>query len=350
MPTPISLDLDWRTMTATVNEIKAPNTFIKNLLFTDEQTVPTESIEIGLLEGDRSMAPFVKKNGQAISVAGLGEKAQNVEAPNIRIKRPLEAADTFFKRRVGTQIFQDTTPLDPIQKHIARQLYRLETLIANRIEWLCAMALRGQIDYSADDTDAWQITYPKPAGNTVTLNPFWDQANSDPALDFLTAKKIASDEVGLQVTDAIMSESAAREFLTHPEVVKQLDNKGLQVGGLTFAEQFRDDGALYLGIFSSVRCWMYHRTAKDETGASVAMIRDKYVEFVCRTPAAENVIYYAAIPDWELFGDGGSIETKRFSKSWLEKDPSIRMLLEHTRPLPVTRRPGSIVSMKVISG
>lgn len=350
MPTPIALDMDWRTLTATVNEMKTPNSFLTKLLFQTTQTVPTESIEIGLIESDRSMAPFVKKNGQAISVGGVGEKAQNITPPNIRIKRPFEAADTFFRRRVGTEVFQQTTPLTPIQQHIARQLFRMESLVTNTEEWLVAMAIRGQIDYSVDDLDAWQITFPKPAGNTVTPSVFWDQANSDPALDFLTAKKLVADEVGLQVTDCVMSESAAREFLTHPEVLKQLDNKGLQVGGLSFAEQFRDDGAIYLGIFSAVRCWMYHRTVKDYTGAAVPMIRDKYVEFFAVTPAAENTMYYAAIPDWDLFGDGGSIETKRFSKSWIEKDPSLRVILLHTRPLPVPRRPGSMVSWKAISG
>ena len=81
--------------------------------------------------------------------------------------------------------------------------------------------------------------------------------------------------------------------------------------------------------------------------ASVQLIRDDYVEVVSAIPAAQNVAYYGAIPDWDAF-DEGLMQGKRFSKSWKEKDPSVRQILAHSRPLFVPRRPASMVSMKVV--
>ena len=48
--------------------------------------------------------------------------------------------------------------------------------------------------------------------------------------------------------------------------------------------------------------------------------------------------------------EAGLWVAQRFSKSWVTKDPSQRLALLHSRPLPVPRRPGAMVSMKVVSG
>jgi len=67
------------------------------------------------------------------------------------------------------------------------------------------------------------------------------------------------------------------------------------------------------------------------------------------SPAAENVMYYGAIPDFDAL-QGRAWVGRRFGKSWMDKDPSAQIALVHSRPLPVPRRPGSMVSMKVVSG
>jgi hypothetical protein len=60
-------------------------------------------------------------------------------------------------------------------------------------------------------------------------------------------------------------------------------------------------------------------------------------------------MYYGAIPDLKAL-QGRLFRGKRFSKSWEQEDPSVMWQLLHSRPLPVTRRPDSMVSMKVVSG
>ena len=341
--------LSWSSLTQAVNEIKSPNQFLKRLVFTQHETQPTESIEFGLFTGDREVAPFVERDGEAIPVSGYGEVFQTVSAPNIRIKRPIKPSELLFNRRPGTVIFPGAGEIvSAAEAHVARDAKRLADLVTNAEEYLCALAIRGVISYTAADESNFTITIPKPAGNTVTLATFWDDPAGTPSADFLTAKKLVSDEVGLGITHCILGSEAMTAFLQNDEVKALMDINNVSAGALTLMEQFNQDGAIFLGVFCGVQVWGYPRTVKVK-GVATDLIRAKYAEFLSITPAAENTLYYGAIPDLDAF-EGRNFQAERFSKSWTQPDPSVMQMLVHSRPLPIPRRPGSMVSMKVVSG
>lgn len=338
--------LTWQSLTGMINEIESPGSFLKNLLFSaNVETLPTEKIELSYLSGEREVAPFVRKNGEAIPIEGYSETYATVEAPNIRIKRPLTPHPTLFDRKPGTVIFPSAgEQISAVQAHVARDTQKLADHITNAEEWMSAMALRGAIAYEVEDQEVFTITFPKPVAHTVTVSPLWS-TTSNPEMDFLTAQELISEEVGLVPTDAIMGRNAAAAFIKNARVFNLLDNRRIDFGAMELQNQFRDDGALFLGVYAGIRCWRYGR-ALDVNGTSTRLIRDDYVEFVCATPAAQNVAYYGAIPDWDAFEEG-LFQGQRFSKSWLQKDPSVRQILAHSRPLFVPRRPGSVASLKV---
>ncbi len=342
--------LQWSSLTQAINEIKSPNQFLKKLLFSDHQPQPTEHIEFGIFTGDREVAPFVERDGEAIPVSGYGEVFQTVSPPNIRIKRPVKPSTLLFNRAPGEVIFiqNQNDVVSAAERHIARDVKRLADLVTNAEEYLCALAIRGVISYTAADEANFTITIPKPSGNNVTLTLFWDGGSEEPVADFTAAKKLISDEVGLQPTHCIMGSEAMDAFLASDAVKAVLDIRNVAAGSLNLEAQFQDDGAIYLGRFCGVQCWGYPRTVK-VAGVATDLIRAKYVEFVCATPAAENVLYYGAIPDLAAF-EGRLFVAERFSKSWQQEDPSVMQMLVHSRPLPIPRRPGSMVSMKVVSG
>lgn len=347
-------ELKWASLTGVVNEMKSPSQFLHRLLFGNQQTLPTEDIEISVITKGREIAPFVRKNGEALMVAGVGSTFQTVSAPNIRIKRPFTASQLLYGRKPGTSIFPSSgEQVSAVQAHINRDLQVMNDMITNTQEYLASQAIQGTIAYEVEDEEVFTITYPKPSGHTVTLTTFWDDGTpADVRVnnDIHTAKKLCSDEVGLSVTDAVLGETAAAQFrdLVATGNIKTLDQRHVNGGNVTFMEQFSDDGAIYLGNVDGVRFWEYPRTML-VGGVSTPLIRPKYVEFLCVTPAADNVEYFGAIPDWDAF-ESGLFQSQKFSKSWDQKDPSQKIALVHSRPLPVTRRPGATVSMKVISG
>jgi hypothetical protein len=335
----------WEYLTGVINEIKSPGTFLRNLLFrTNIETLTTEKVELSTISGDREIAPFVRKNGEAIPIKGYGATYATVEAPNIRLKMPMTPSPLFFDRKPSTMIFPSSgEQISAIEAHVARDSQKLADMISNAEEWFAAMAIRGTVSYEVEDGEVFTITFPKPSGHTLTVSPLWS-TTSYPEADFLTAQELIS-EYGLVPTDAIFGRNASAAFIKNARVASLLDNRRVDFGFLELQNPFREDGAIYMGTFSGIRCWRYGR-ALTLNGESVRMIRDDYVEFVCATPGAQNVAYYGAIPDWDAFEDG-MFQGQRYSKSWVEKDPSVRVMLAHSRPLFVPRRPGSMVSMKV---
>jgi len=255
---------------------------------------------------------------------------------------------TLVHRRTGFR-----GALDSVEKVNQLDKEGRINLITNAQEWMAALALRGTITYSVTDQEVFQVTFPKPAGHTITLSTFWDDgtpSNVKINNDFHTAKKLISDEVGLQVTDAILGTEAATSFrnLVAGGHVKTLDLRSVASGLIDFTQQFNEDGAIFLGVFDGVRVWEYGRQANLD-GVATSMVRPKYAEFVAATPAAAFVEYFGAIPDFKAL-QGLRFQGQRFSKSWEKEDPSAMFALVHSRPLPVPRRPGATVSMKVVSG
>jgi len=348
-------ELNWASLTTAVNEIKSPNQFIKRRFFPDHEPVHTEDIEIGLFSGTRRIAPFVRKGAAAIMVAGHGESFSTVQAPNIRIKRPFHPNVLAFTRRPGTPIFSSGAGMQntAIRQHIARDTQIMADMITNAEEWLCAMALRGQINYSVADEETYQITFPRLNTHNMTVAVFWNEANPKPQANIMTAKRLIADAVGLGISDAICGSEAASTIVglleTNSAFAALLDNKGVSVGGMTLTEQYSDDGVLYMGRIAGINFWEYSRSA-ELSGVATDLIRPKYIEFIAGSRAAQRTLYYGAVPDFDANEGTGLFVGERFSKSWKEKDPSYLVHLTHSRPLPVPRRPNATLSMKVVSG
>lgn len=339
--------LSWASLTRAINEIKSPSSFLTRLMFGRVETLETETLELSVISGAREIAPFVRRDSDAILVGGYDEKFVTVTMPNIRIKRAMQASNLLYTRRPGSSIFITSgKQRSSIAAYVAREQRRLFDLIANSIEYLTSLVLTGTVSYSVADEEVFTVTFPRDAGNTVLLGAGdrWSESTSSPITDFHNAKQQLSNTVGLQPTICVMSPESSAEFLKHAEVLDQLDRRNVEVGRITRNSMFGEDGAIFLGIFSGIPCWEYNRSI-DVNGSSTALIRAKYAEFICTQPAAEMTLYYGSIPDMEAIQDRQYIG-RIFSKSWIQPDPSVRFHLAHTRPLPVTRRPDAIYSLQ----
>lgn len=355
MPVTSADVLSWSTLTPAVNEMKAPNSFLKNMFFSRSQTVPTRQIELSFLRRGRKIAPFVQRDGAGIMTSGRNEEFRVIQPAHIRVKRPMTPSELLNKRRAGSVIHIDAGGIQAaMRQYIADEMQMLMDDVDNSEEYLCAQALRGVISYSAADESSFTVTFPRSASHNVILTggDLWSAASTaKPGQDFLEAGQLVNDDVSLNVTDVVLGADAADAFLACDEVKKDLNvNTGvaLKTGNIDLNQQFQESGAMLLGTYvHGVRVWRYARQV-EVAGAAYDLIRPDYAEFVARTPAAQMLTYYGAIEDMKAIGAGQVLQSKRFSKSWEEEDPSARMLLVESNPLPCTRRPDAIVSMKVV--
>lgn len=346
--------LSWSTLTPAVNEMKAPNSLLKNMVFGRDVTVPTRNIELSFLDRGRRIAPFVERNGQAIMTEGRDETFRVIVPPHIRVKRPMTPSELLDKRRPGSVIFPGSRGIaSAMREYMASELAMMSDDITNSEEYLCALALRGAVSYSVADEAAFTITYPRSASHDIALGAGdrWNETTSNKRGDFLTAAQLVNDAVSLNVTDVFLGADAADAFLEDAsgELTTNLDTRRLITGSVDLTQQFAESGAMFLGTYvHGIRIWRYARQV-DVNGVATDLIRPKFAEFVARTPAAQFVTYYGAIEDMKAIGAGKVLQSKRFSKSWEVEDPSARLLLIESNPMPVMRRPDATVSMQVLA-
>lgn len=360
---PREIHLDTRTLTETTNLIKPKVNFWQTLLWPSSvwDPQPTSVIELSYLEGDRESAPFVRRGAAGLYVPGDDETFALVEAPNIRIKANLDPRKLANTRFPGQGIFVQSgeEQLSAAERHVAQRQARMRERIDNTIEVMCSQLIQGVISYSVDGGDNFQITLPRDSGHDITLaaGDLWDSGTEDIPEDFFDAKNLVSDKLGLPITHCVLGAEAGAEFrlkATQAPLKDILDNRRITAMTLDLTRQFEQTGAIYLGELAGVQVWQYSRTI-NVNGVAVPMVRSKYAEFISAVPTAENVVYFGCIEDLDAmgFGDGGDeggFVAPFFAKSWNEKDPSARVMLMHSRPLPWTRKANSRVSMKVISG
>lgn len=346
--------LKWIALTTAINRIKTPNTFLQKLLYPNHQTLPVEDIELSVITGERVISPFVRRGSEAILVNGTGSKYMTVAGPNIRIKMPFNPSPLLFGRQPGTaiQLPLGTNQMSAVDQLIARDLTYMQSMIDNAVEYLVGQSLQGSISYTQEDEEVITITIPRPSANNIVLSTFWDQNGAAPFANFHTVKELNSD-AGLPIpTDCVLGSTAAHTLMSLVEAgtIKLLYQIGnlVDAGQFSFVTQFQESGAIYLGTLGGIRIWQYSRTATLK-GASQDMIRPKYAEFFSTDSASARTMFFAAIPDIEAM-QGGQLQSERFSKSWIQKDPSVLMALVHSRPLPWPQKPDANTSMKVVSG
>jgi len=334
--------------------MKAPNAFLKNMLFSRDITVPTRNIELSFLNRGRQIAPFVERKGAAIMTEGRNESFRVITPPHIRVKRPMTPSELLEKRRPGSVIFPGAGGIQrAMREYMASELAMLADDITNSEEYLCAMALQGAVSYSVADQAAFTITFPRDAAHDYALGAGdrWNETTASFRKDFLDAAQLVNDAVSLNVTDVILGADAADAFLADApgELSSLLDIRRMSTGTVDLTQQIAESGALFLGTYvHGIRVWRYGRQV-DVNGVATDLIRPKYAEFVARTPAAQFVTYYGAIEDMKAIGAGRVLQSKRFSKSWEQEDPSARMLLVESNPMPVMRRPDATVSVQVLA-
>lgn len=369
MPLPITTQsyTSWAYLTGIVNEVKPAASFLSNLLFPNERTLPTEVIELSYLDGGRTLAPFVKINGEAKMVQRRTSRVANVMAPNIDIMLPMDAFNALIKRYPNTNVFVDSPQiLEAYRQAIADDAQVLSDAITNRQEWMAAqMASLFKIDYTASapdqEGDKFDITLPRRAalgGNTgvsLTGNFRWrdngtdvEGSTSDPLIDF-DAVKFEMSKDGNTPTMAICGRNAARAFFFHSKVIAWMSRFVNTAGVVNQKAQFEAQGArLLCGDFAGLSVWEYSQMYTDDTGTDQFFLDPNTVIFVSPRGLADNITYYGAIPDHEAF-EAGLYQSKRFAKSWIQKTPSVRVQKVQSRPLPFCRRLTGIYTLKPTS-
>lgn len=353
------LALEARELTRLVNRTERPRRALTEMLFPESthDILTTETVQVDELVGTDEMAPFIKKDGEAIAIGQDSGRSYTVDTPMIAVKRPLTASDALFERMAGqTNVFvQSGTDVaaEAVLRKIAQDIAKMERVVNKREEWLIAQLLTGSISYENEDTGAaFELDTRKPTANEfVAPGGLWTTASPTPLADIKAVQRVLNDAERGGATDAIgdITAADALDALLEADKLKLDKNRNLEVGEATLVAKYEANGMRYIGKIGGVRFWEYNAKYKaDGTGTMTSFIRAGYFEFVPLTAEAEanRTMFYGRIPDIKAIKEGLSV-TRRFSKTIVEEEPSSITSILKSRPLPWFYLSDEYVSMKV---
>jgi hypothetical protein len=354
--------LDAANLTSVVNRDGKNHRFLTELLFPRSTWIPRETttVQVDEMTYNPIMAPFVEAHEEGVMLPRPEGSSYAVTMPYISLKQPLSATKELLQRRAGqsTILIAPGERADVITSNLNRAILQdvrtMNDSIEEREEWMVAQGLIGTMTYSVANRASFQLTLAKPVGNTITPAVYWDQANPTPHQDLQTVKEVQSDNDGPIITDGICSRTAARAIyaMIETEELKLDETRGVDYGGRVsaFANQFSDEGVLYIGRINSIDFWEYAQSVKDEDGTETKLIRSGYIEFVSRTRKARQSreLNYGPILDIRAIRARKHI-TRRYAWSKVLDDPSVYMQYVKSSPLPLPKRPDWNISFRAVA-
>lgn len=329
-----------RTLTRAVNAIKAPARVVYNRLFAGyEGMQPSDRLAFDVISGSEKLLGNISIFAPATVDDKTTRKTITMTAPRIANKRFISAAELNALRGFGK------AGVEMMKDRIAREQKDMRGKHDRTLEFWAVNALKGVI-YDTDLSTVL-VNYNVAAEHkpTLTGTDLWtDTDGSNPIAKIRAWKKLIEDDSGAAIIgwvafhgsgvgDALLINDAVRELLKY--------DKGSQI-----AESGR------ITKLSEVELVEYNGSYIDDSGT-----RQRFVgadEFILVGLCDELVeVPYAPVVDDDAPDGVGNVDENGggqmfFSKSWPVKDPSGRWVKCESRPLPVLKRPGAVVTATVI--
>lgn len=324
-----------------IAELPAPAPFILNSFFTAMQTETSEEIHFDVENGRRRLAPFVAPIVAGKVVQSKGFVTKTFKPAYIKDKRVFDSSRPF-KRAIGERIGGELSPAQRLQALLATDLQDQLEMLARRQEVMAVEALRtGKVTVKGEQYPTVVVDFGRHADLTVELlaGDRWGETGVDPLEDVQAWSMGVTQHSGAAGNTLIMDVKAWQLFSAAPSVQKLLDRfRGADKLNATVL----GEGGRYMGNIGDFDIWVYAGWYEDpDSGALTPYLPDHTV--LITSPDLEGTRAYGAIKDEE----SGFQAMPYFSKSWVEKDPAVRLLLLQSAPLPVPYRVNASMSAKV---
>ncbi|WP_295852032.1 major capsid protein [uncultured Xylophilus sp.] len=324
-----------------VAELAPPAPFFLNSFFPAVQTETSEEIHFDLQNGKRRLSPFVAPIVAGKMVESLGYNTKSFKPAYVKDKRVFDSSRPF-RRAIGERIGGELNPAQRIQVLLATELEDQLGMLARRQEVMAIEALRtGRITVSGDQYPTTVVDFGRHADLSVQLANAarWGEANVKPLEDVQAWSMLVTQHSGSTANTIVMDVKAWRLFSANADVIKLLDRFR---GNDQLNPTVTGEGGRYMGNIGDLDIWVYAGWYEDpETGNTVPFLPDYTV--IVTGPDLEGTRAYGAIRDEEA----GFQAVPYYSKSWVEKDPAVRLLLLQSAPLPVPYRVNAAMSATV---
>ncbi len=324
------------------------STFLLSMFFPVISTSTQEEIYFDMIDGKPRLAPFGSPLVEAPLVQARGYNTYSFKPAYIKDKRIFEDGKAV-RRRPGQVI---AGPIDPMQNRLLTVIQESEDQIAmlkRRMEWMAAQAmLNGEIIVEGEKYPRTVVNFGRHADLKVTLltTARWNDSAPDPVGDLEDWAGVVSSKSGATVTDVVMATNVWSAFREDEKVEKLLD-KSKNLSPKTRIDVGPTSGVVgpsFKGHVGDFQIWTYSAEYVDDAGVTQKFLPDDHL--LMGSPQIEGVQHHGSIKDEEA----GFQARDFYQKTWLEKDPAVRMLMLQSAPLVAPFRVNASFAARVLGG
>lgn len=338
---PTSIDIfDTNVLVGVVPNLKTASTFMLDRFFGSVSEFDTEFISVDVEVGKRRMAPFASPLVEGAIVEARRVTTNTFRPAYIKDKRVPDLKRPI-RRAIGERIGGgDMTAGERAAANLAYEMADQLDMIQRRLEWMANSAVQfGTVTVTGEGYPTTVVDFGRDSALTValTLTAKWTTANiagatATPRTNVQTWIQLVLQKSGAAPTDIVFTPYAWDMFTTDPKVKDTVWYPRSGDSELNFAAASRKGGVL-VGMWDGIRCWLYNEWYVDPAdNTEKPMLPDKTV-ILCGPDLMGNRAF-GAIMDPE-FNYGALAYAP---KSWVQKDPAVRLLMMQSAPLVVPFR------------
>lgn len=338
-----------RQMLSQISEMFPANNFLLNTFFREVNVTESEHIDIEVEKGKRKMAPFVHPLRQGKIDTREGYTAKSMKPAYVKPKRSSTAAD-YLAKFIGENPYAPMSRAEKAAMLQAKDLSEMLDQIARREEWMAAQQLTSGlipvVGEGVNVTIDLGIDTSHVLANTDLIDNGWATASSCAPLDDLEALQLLiSKDSGLYADVAVFGATAWQKFAASAQVVAEdIKVDSSRATGTSVERPANVKGAIYKGTARGIDLWVYNEWYLDDADVLQPMIPAK--KMFLASSQARAIRHYGAIMDVEV---PGGAPVRVWPKTWVEKDPSQRILLLQSAPLPIYHQVDGIVIAQVVA-
>lgn len=325
-----------------------PFRFLLNNFFKRRKQFSGEFIEMDIVEGGRTVAPFVSPFQPGRNTRRNGYRTFQLKPAYIKLADTVRPTDGFT-RTPGEPYGGSLTPMQRLDKQIVEQVMTHLDMIENRLELMASELLfTGKLVINDENYPRAVVDFERALANDATVTTVWSNNAATPLVDIqahaLTINKTAR---GAKVTDLVMTGAIFDKLMSFQSVRDLLNrDKNLSPGtsAIETGPRSGDRDATYRGIISGqYRLWTYDGYFETDTGTSKEIMDQERVLFLS-DQSIEGTRYNGAILDMDAEMQAREVFVKE-RRLW---DPSGHEVITQSAPMVGLRRPNGCGTLRVL--
>ena len=235
---------DTHTLLASVQQLPPLHSFLLDRYFPTNaasDVFATDDVLVEYRKGSKKAAPFVAPRKGGITILREGYTMKRFTPAYIAPKRPL-SIDDLKKRGFGEALYTNLTPAQRQGVIMLGDLDELRDMNTRRKEAMAAEVIftNGCIMHEyTDDLGTYEekeVRYYDGTSNPAKYTPSADWADTEAGgkqmIDDVAAMISMLSKRGLPATECLMAPDVADLFLRNPWILKLLDNRNYNIGGV----------------------------------------------------------------------------------------------------------------------